>query len=80
MHPNEFERYNISSKTDGLVYAEDKSLTLYIQHAEPSEPEQRANWLPAPEGDIYLVIRLYGAAPEVLEGAWTPPPVIGGKR
>jgi hypothetical protein len=76
MHPNKAERYRISSKTEGLSYAEDGSLTLILQHEEPNDPEQRANWLPAPEGDIYLVLRLYGAEPEVLEGKWTPPSVM----
>ena len=33
------------------------------------------NWLPAPEGGFYLIIRLYGAKPEVMAGKWTPPPV-----
>ena len=30
---------------------------------------------PPPEGDFYLIIRLYAAKPEVLSGEWTPPPV-----
>lgn len=76
MYPNPVQRYQVSSKTEGLSYAEDGSLTLVIQHEEPTDPGQRANWLPAPEGDIYLVLRLYGAKPEVLEGRWTPPPVV----
>jgi hypothetical protein len=31
------------------------------------------NWLPAPEGGFYLIIRLYRAKPEVMAGKWTPP-------
>ncbi|MDV7145805.1 DUF1214 domain-containing protein [Tropicimonas sp. TH_r6] len=76
MYPNPAERYKVGSKTEGLSFAEDGSLTLSIQHEEPTDPEQRSNWLPAPEGDIYLVLRLYGAEPEVLEGNWAPPPIM----
>ncbi len=41
----------------------------------------RANWLPAPDGPIYLVMRLYWPkteAPSLLpvgRGAWKPPGV-----
>jgi hypothetical protein len=45
-------------------------ISYEIGHAEP---EDRANWLPAPEGAFYLIIRLYGANPEVFAGEWTPP-------
>ena len=75
MHPNDTGRFALGNLTKSLVYGDDGSLTLYIQHDEPADTEQRANWLPAPEGDIYLVLRLYGAKPEVISGDWTPPPV-----
>jgi hypothetical protein len=42
---------------------------------EPLGPDRQTNWLPAPEGDFYLILRLYAAKPEVLAGKWTPPPV-----
>ena len=75
MHPNEARRYSIGSTTKGLAFADDGSLTLCVQHDEPKDTAERANWLPAPEGDIYLVLRLYGAKPEVFAGKWAPPPV-----
>ena len=37
---------------------EDGSLTLYIQKDSPGA-DKEANWLPAPNGTIYLVMRLY---------------------
>ena len=58
----------------------DGSLTLYIQHKSPGA-DKEANWLPAPNGPIYLVMRLYWPkteAPSVLpagEGTWKPPGV-----
>jgi Protein of unknown function (DUF1214) len=36
----------------------DGSLTLYIQKDSPGSGKE-ANWLPAPDGTIYLVMRLY---------------------
>ncbi len=32
-----------------------------------------SNWLPAPIGPFYMVLRLYGPEPAALEGKWTPP-------
>ena len=59
----------------------DGGLTLYIQKDDPGEA-QRANWLPAPNGPIYLVMRLYWPrteAPALLpigKGTWKPPGVV----
>ncbi len=58
----------------------DGSLTLYIQKDSPGA-DKEANWLPAPNGPIYLVMRLYWpktTAPSVLPpgtGTWQPPGV-----
>lgn len=58
----------------------DGGVTIYIQKDDPGEA-QRANWLPAPNGPIYLVMRLYWPrteAPSLLpigRGAWKPPGV-----
>lgn len=60
---------------------EDGSLTRYIQKDAPTDPAQKANWLPTPDGPIYLVMRLYWPkteAPSVLpagEGSWQPPTI-----
>jgi hypothetical protein len=72
---NPIGRYLINSTTRGLVRGEDGSLTIHVQHAEPTTPEGRANWLPAPEGPFYLALRLYLPEPAALDGAWAPPPI-----
>jgi len=72
MYPNALERYSIGDRTEGIKFDDDGSLTLTIGHAEPGD---KANWLPAPEGEFYLILRLYGAKPEVMASKWTPPPV-----
>ncbi len=62
----------------------DGSLTLYIQSKAPAK-EKLANWLPAPNGPIYLVMRLYWpkeTPPSILppgDGTWQPPAVIATK-
>ncbi|MGB9358054.1 MAG: DUF1214 domain-containing protein, partial [Acidimicrobiia bacterium] len=53
---------------------EDGSLTLYIQKESPGKNHE-SNWLPAPDGPFYLVMRLYGPEAVAVDGTWTPPPV-----
>jgi hypothetical protein len=72
---NPINRYLINSTTQGLVYGDDDSLTITIQHEQPQDITQQANWLPAPEGPFYLVMRIYWPEPAALDGTWTPPPV-----
>ena len=52
---NPINRYLINSTTPGLVYAEDGSLMIMIQHEQPQGVAEQANWLPAPEESFYLV-------------------------
>lgn len=44
------------------------------QKASPGE-EREKNWLPAPDGPMFAVLRLYLPKPAVLSGAWTSPPL-----
>ncbi|TIM52255.1 MAG: DUF1254 domain-containing protein, partial [Mesorhizobium sp.] len=76
---NPINRYLINSPMlSGMKKNEDGSLTLYIQKDSPGT-DKEANWLPAPDGTIYLVMRLYWPkteAPSILpagEGSWQPP-------
>ena len=70
---NPLDRYLLNSTMlDDFVFAEDGSLILYIGNESPGA-ELESNWLPAPDGPFYMVLRLYGPKPEVLDGSWTPP-------
>ena len=71
MVDNDLKRYSIGDRTKGLTYNNDGSLTLYFSHNEPNEGN--SNWLPAPEGDFYMLMRLYGPSNKVLDNQWTPP-------
>ncbi|MBA4016291.1 MAG: cell envelope protein [Pirellula sp.] len=79
---NPINRYLINSPMlPGLKKNADGSLTLYIQKDSPG-PDKEANWLPAPDGPIYLVMRLYWpkeTPPSILpvgEGTWQPPAIV----
>jgi hypothetical protein len=74
---NPINRYLINSTTQGLVHGEDGSLTITVQHEQPQDAAEQANWLPAPEGPFYLVMRIYWPEKEALDGSWTPPPIRG---
>jgi hypothetical protein len=52
----------------------DDSLTLYIQHASPGK-DKEPNWLPAPDGPFFLVLRLYLPKQAAVDGAWKQPPL-----
>ena len=73
---NPIDRYLVNSPMlPELKINADGSLTLYIQKDEPTDPVQKANWLPAPDGPIYMVMRLYWPKDEVLNGSWSPPAI-----
>jgi hypothetical protein len=79
---NPIDRYLINSPMlPDLKKNPDGSLTIYIQHASPG-PDKEANWLPAPDGPVYLVMRLYWPKknpPSILpagKGDWKPPAVV----
>ena len=70
---NPIDRYAIRDRTPGLKYNADGSLDIYIQHDAPADT---SNWLPAPKGDFYLILRMYQPKAEVLNGTYWLPPVI----
>ena len=73
---NPIDRYLVNSPMlPDLKTNADGSLTLYIQKDEPTDPDQKANWLPAPDGPIYMVMRLYWPKDAALNGSWSPPAI-----
>ena len=75
MVPNEIDRYSISTnRNDELTYNEDGTLSICIQHERPIDPS--CNWLPAPEDDFYLHMRLYEPTQAVLDNEYPLPQVI----
>ncbi|HEU5409161.1 MAG TPA: DUF1214 domain-containing protein, partial [Nitrospira sp.] len=76
---NPINRYLINSPMmPKLKKNMDGSLTLYIQKDSPGK-EKESNWLPAPDGPIYVAMRLYWPKEEALNGNWKPPAVTPAK-
>ena len=79
---NPINRYLINSPMlPSMKKNTDGSVTIYIQKDAPVA-DKKANWLPAPDGTIYMVMRLYWPkeppAPSILppgDGTWKPPTV-----
>jgi hypothetical protein len=73
---NPIDRYLINSPMlPRLKRDADGGLTLYIQHSAPSETET-SNWLPAPAGAFFMVLRLYWPEETALDGTWKAPAAI----
>ena len=82
---NPINRYLVNSPMlSTMKKNRDGSLTLYVQKNSPGKAKE-SNWLPAPNGPIYLVMRLYWpkeTPPSILppgEGAWKPPAIVASK-
>ena len=76
---NPIDRYLINSPMlPDMKKNADGSLTIYIQKDSPGK-DKESNWLPAPDGPIYMAMRLYWPkteAPSILpigQGTWKPP-------
>jgi hypothetical protein len=79
---NPINRYLINSPMlPNMKLDAERRLTLYIQKDSPGK-DKESNWLPAPNGPIYLVMRLYWPKtepPSILppgEGTWKPAGIV----
>jgi hypothetical protein len=73
---NPINRYSISPRQN-LKANPDGSVDIYIQKDSPGA-DKESNWLPAPDGKFYLMLRMYWpneSDPSILNGSWTIPPV-----
>jgi hypothetical protein len=57
-----------------LQKAADGSITIQFQAKSPGKDDE-GNWLPAPEGPFWLVLRTYGPGKTILDKTWKMPPV-----
>jgi hypothetical protein len=70
-------RYAISSWMP-LQHNNDGSIDLCIRRESPGNAID-ANWLPAPEGNFNITLRMYwpkNKAPSINDGTWAPPAVV----
>ncbi len=76
MIENPLDRYLINSPMlPDLKRNADGSLTLYVQEASPGAGLE-SNWLPAPRGPFYMMLRLYWPEQSFLDGTWQLPDVL----
>jgi len=70
---NPLKRYLLNSPMLGsLKKEEDGSVIIHVSAGSPGA-DLESNWLPAPSGPFYAVLRLYWPDPATFSGAWTPP-------
>ena len=73
MVENPIDRYLINSPMlPDLKKDADGGLTLYIQNESPGK-DLESNWLPAPKGPFWTVLRLYWPQPAAYDGSWKKP-------
>jgi len=72
---NNIHRYLLNSTMlNSFKWDADGGLTLYIQKNSPGATWQ-PNWLPAPDGPFYGVLRVYVPGKDVQDGTWKKPPM-----
>lgn len=69
---NPIKRYAVGNRTPDLKLDTDGSLVIPISHQVAPRTE---NWLPAPAGPFYLILRLYHPTPEFMAGRYQIPAV-----
>jgi hypothetical protein len=74
---NALNRFAIGDR-DKLKFNADGSLDIYIQHDAPGDGKKE-NWLPAPDGEFNLAMRIYSPERAALDQTWMPPKVREAK-
>jgi hypothetical protein len=69
---NPIKRYSIGSSTPGLKTNPDGSLVIYVSAASPGK-DKESNWLPAPDGPFWTVLRNYGPDDSIITGSYKHP-------
>jgi hypothetical protein len=71
---NPIDRFAIGDRSAGLKYADDGSLTIYIQTGRPPGANA-SNWLPARSDRFVLAMRAYSPKQPILDLSYQWPPV-----
>lgn len=61
-----------------LAVGGDGSLEIVLSHDQPpatASGGEPVNWLPVPEGEFVMMLRLYLPGPAVLDGNYVYPPI-----
>ncbi|HVR45418.1 MAG TPA: DUF1254 domain-containing protein [Candidatus Binatia bacterium] len=72
---NPINRYLINSPMLPQLKRDlDGGLTIFVQQSSPG-PGREPNWLPAPKGGFFAVLRAYNPKEAILSGSWKLPPM-----
>ncbi|XIA66285.1 DUF1214 domain-containing protein [Bradyrhizobium sp. TZ2] len=72
---NPIKRYKVGTDTAGLKKAANGSITIAVQNDAPDQAAN-VNWLPAPKGDFYVILRMYQPSDAVLSGSYQMPQMV----
>jgi hypothetical protein len=73
---NPLNRYLINSPMlPDLKKDADGGITLYVQKDSPGK-DKESNWLPAPDGPFFTILRLYWPQQDAIDGTWIHPPLV----
>jgi hypothetical protein len=72
---NPINRFAINNFTP-VEKGADGSLKIVLQHTQPQSAVDQANWLPAPSGDFWVMIRAYQPKQELLDHKYKFPSVL----
>ncbi|OEQ41226.1 DUF1254 domain-containing protein [Listeria monocytogenes] len=67
---NPINRYSIGDRTPGIQYNDDGGITIVVSKDEPTDPKERANWLPAPDAEFRPMFRLYNPQQPLVDGSY----------
>lgn len=69
---NPIQRYKVGTDTAGLKKGGDGSIAIAVQSEAPDQAAN-VNWLPAPKGDFYVILRMYQPSDAILDGTYKLP-------
>lgn len=67
---NLINRYSIGDRTPGIQYNDDGGIAIVVSKDEPTDPKERANWLPAPDAEFRPMFRLYNPQQPLVDGSY----------
>ncbi len=70
---NPIDRYSVGDRT-GMKQDADGGLTIYVQKDSPGV-DKESNWLPAPDGQFFMIMRTYLPADDIGNQTWQPPKI-----
>ena len=77
-YDNPLNRYSLNRYmlTRGKLHTANGKLVIYVQHDEPTDPNQRKNWLPAPKDGFRFAARFYGPYGPLIDGTYAMPRAV----